>query len=97
MGPYLVLSVAVAFLGTYLATSAVSGSLDERLANQLAEAARSTSDAIVRQEQEQLAVARAVAFTEGVADALAAGDDEQLARLVTPLVVKRRRGVRRGP
>ena len=87
MGPYLVLSVAVAFLGTYLATSAVSGSLDERLANQLAEAARSASDAIVRREQEQLAVARAVAFTEGVSEALAAGDEERLARLVTPLVV----------
>ena len=96
IGPYAVLALLLAFLGTYLVTNIVTSSLEERFTNQLAEAARVAADSLVRRERQHLEVARSVAFTEGVAEAVAAAgeaeaaSDEQttitLERLVLPLV-----------
>jgi hypothetical protein len=77
--------VVLATAGSYVATNMVTGSLSERFDNRLAEAGRVVSDAVVRKERDHLETVRAVAFTEGVPDAVVAGDAAALSRLVGPL------------
>jgi len=83
--PYAFLTVLLAVVGSYLATQLVTGSLEERFDNQLAEAGRSVSDRVVLKEREHLETVRAVAFTAGVADAIQAGDQQSLDALVRPI------------
>jgi putative nucleotidyltransferase with HDIG domain len=85
IAPYLVLTVLLAAAGTYIATRLVTGPLEERFENQLAEAARVTSDSIVRRERKHLELVRAVAFTDGVGDATSGGDANGLRALIEPL------------
>ncbi len=85
--PYAFLTVLLAVVGSYLATELVTGSLEERFQNRLAEAGRGVSDKVVRKEREHLETVRAVAFTEGVAEAVQASDTAALNRLVTPIAV----------
>ena len=85
--PYAILTAVVALIGAYLITQLVAGSLQERFDNQLAEAGRVASDAVVRAEREQLKVVRAMAFTEAVPEAVEAADGERLSALLTPLFV----------
>ena len=83
--PFAVLTLGVATFGTYVATQLVTGSLEERFDNQLAEAARVTSDAVVRRERQHLSLVRSIAFTEGVEERLAEGDETGLRGLIEPL------------
>ena len=85
--PFVILSTVLGLAGTYLTTHLVSGSLAERFDNQLAETARSTSDAFVRRERKQLEVLRTVSFTDGVAAATRAGNAGQIERFVLPVAV----------
>ena len=89
MLPYAFLTVLLAVIGSYLATQLVTGSLEERFDNQLAEAGRSVSDRVVLKEREHLETVRAVAFTAGVADAIQARDQQALNSLVQPLAANR--------
>ncbi len=90
IAPYVVLAGLMAVAGTFLVTRLVTGSLEERFNNQLAESARVTSDSFVRRERKHLEVVRAVAFTEGVGDATASGNALTLARLVNPIAANAR-------
>ncbi len=83
--PYLLLTLAVASIGTYVVTKLVAGSLDERLNNQLLEAGRIVSDSLARREVIQVKAAQAVAFTRGLAEALATRDQEAVTRLAQPV------------
>jgi signal transduction histidine kinase len=83
--PYLILTLIVAVTGVYVVTRLVANSLNERLTNQLLEAGRVLSDGMARQELKHIEVARLVANTQGVAEALQAGDESELDRLVRPL------------
>ena len=85
VAPYIVLTLVLAATGTYLATQFVTGSLQDRFYNQLAEAARVASDSVVRRERDHLGLLRSMAFTVGVPDAVAAGDSDSLRRLVEPI------------
>ncbi len=85
--PYAILTAILAVIGAYLVTQLVAGSLQERFDNQLAEAGRVASDAVVRAERDQLKVVRAMAFTEAVPEAVEAADRERLNALLTPLFV----------
>ena len=85
--PYVLLTLAVAMIGTYVVTRLVTSSYRERFVNQLYEAGRVAADGVVRQEREHLATLRLMAFTEGVADALQAGDAHALESLLLPLAV----------
>lgn len=85
IAPYAVIAVALAVMGTFLVTRVVTGSLRERFDNQLAEAARVTSDAFVRRERKHLEVVRSVSFTEGVAEATEAGRELDLQRIINPI------------
>lgn len=87
--PYLLLTLGVAIVGTYVVTSLVAGSLDERLTNQLLEAGRLVSDHLARRELEHLESARAIAFTVGLAEALQAGDRDKVLALAQPAAVVR--------
>ena len=82
IAPYVILTLVLAAGGTFLATRMVTGSLEERFENQLAEAARVTSDAVVRREREHLELVRGIAFTEGVAAAIRDQNESALARLI---------------
>src|SRR5687768_11298773 len=75
VAPYVALTIVVAFAGTYLATNLVSGSLEDRFDNQLAEAARVASDSVVRRERQHLEVLRTVAFTAGISESVIAADE----------------------
>lgn len=86
IGPYALLTVLLGAVGTYMVTTLVTGSLRERFDNQLAEAGRVAADALVRKEREHLEGVRALAFTEGVGQAVAAGDTKSLDSLVEPLM-----------
>ena len=83
--PYAFLTIVLAVAGSYLATNLVTGSLAERFDNQLTEAGRVVADSVVRKEREHLETVRAVAFTEGVAGAVRAGDAGRLEELVGPI------------
>ena len=85
IAPYVVLAALMAVAGTYLVTRLVTGSLEERFNNQLAESARVTSDSFVRRERKHLEVVRSVAFTDGVATAAKSGNWLTLAQIVNPL------------
>ena len=82
--PYLILTLVVAVIGTYVVTSLVAGSLDERLTNHLLEAGRVVSDTLARQELGHLEKAQTVAYTQGLAEALRAHDAAQAAALTKP-------------
>ena len=83
--PYAFLTVVLAGVGAYMVTRLVTASLAERFDNQLAEAGRVTADALVRKERQHLEIVRAVAFTEGAAEAVQAGDEDGLEDLVAPI------------
>ncbi len=85
--PYLILTLLVAVTGVYVVTRLVSSSLSERLTNQLLEAGRVVSDGIARQEIKHLEVARIVAYTRGVAEAMDAGDNQGVVNLAKPIAV----------
>ena len=84
--PYLFLTLVVASVGTYVVTNLVFGSFDERLTNQVLEAGRVVSDSLARKEVAHVQAAQAVAFTQGLAEALAAHDRDSVTRLARPLV-----------
>jgi putative nucleotidyltransferase with HDIG domain len=87
--PYAFLTVLLAVIGSYLATALVTGSLEERFENQLAEAGRSVSDRVVLKERDHLETVRAVAFTAGVSEAIQTGDQRSLDSLVQPIAANR--------
>jgi putative nucleotidyltransferase with HDIG domain len=90
VAPYIVLTLMVAAAGTFIATRFVTGSLEDRFDNQLAEAARVASDSMVRQEREHLALVRSISFTIGVPESIAAKDTAALQRLVEPIAANDR-------
>lgn len=87
--PYAILTIVVAVIGVYLSTRLVSGSLEERFTNQLVAAASVAADGLSQVEENQLEDFRAIVFTEGIADAVVAGDSAQLEALLFPLIVNK--------
>ncbi|MFQ5576511.1 MAG: ATP-binding protein [Anaerolineae bacterium] len=85
--PYLLLTLAVAGAGAYIVTRLVTNTLQERFNNQLLDAGRIVSERIVGYEKTRLEVLRAVAGSEGVPEALAAGDRETLKKLVPQIII----------
>src|SRR5207244_7126692 len=90
--PFLLLTLLVALAGSAVSFLLFTGSAQERLNNQLAQAARATSDALVNQERANLVFLREVAFAgptnqtgaPAVADALAAQDIAGLTQALDP-------------
>lgn len=84
--PYLLLTLAVAGVGAYVVTTLVAGSMRERFNNQLLDAGRVVSETMVQYETDRLAILRAVAGTQGVPEAVAAGDQAKLKGLVPQIL-----------
>jgi len=88
--PYAFLTAVLAGIGAFLATSIVTGSLEERFANQLAEAGRITADAVVEKEREHLESVRAISFSAGVDSAIIRSDDAALRNIIRPIAANER-------
>ena len=67
--------------------------MEERFYNQLKDVARQNNDLMVREESHLLETLRLIANTQGVAEAMAAGDTEQLRLLTLPLVANAKQEV----
>jgi hypothetical protein len=88
--PYIVLTLLIAMIGTFVVTRLVTSSIRERFVNQMVEASRVAADGVVRQEQRNLSALRLLVFTEGVASALAQQDADTLQELILPLALNNR-------
>lgn len=88
--PYVVLTLLLAVIGTYVITQLVTASVSERFVNQLYEASRSASDSFVRQERDLLDDLRLTVFTEGIPEALEQQDTQMIDDLLRPLISNRR-------
>lgn len=82
--PFVILTAIVSIIGVYVITRLVTGTLSERLTNQLLESGRVVSDSFVRLESSHVQSAQNIFYTEGVAEALKNEDYETLERLVLP-------------
>jgi signal transduction histidine kinase len=85
--PYIILTLLIAMVGTFVVTRLVTSSIRERFVNQIVEASRVAADGVVRQEQRNLSLLRLLVFTEGVPAALAQRDFEALQKLLLPLAL----------
>jgi signal transduction histidine kinase len=83
--PYLLLTLVVSLIGVYVVTQLVTGTLRERLTNQLLESGRIVSDNFVRLEVQHVSEARRISYTAGVAEALALEDREALYEIIRPI------------
>ena len=90
VGPYLVLMVLLAFLGTFVVVRQVSNSLEQRFENQLLDAGTAVNQTVLKVEQEQTELIRLMANAEGVADAIQKHDAAALQLLLVPLQVNSR-------
>ncbi|GIK55231.1 MAG: HAMP domain-containing protein [Chloroflexi bacterium] len=84
--PYLLLTLLVAGIGAFIVVNLVTGTLQERFNNQLLDAGRVVAESMVGYEADRLAVLRQVAFTEGVAESLASGDQQGLTEIVPQII-----------
>ncbi|MCC6961027.1 MAG: HD domain-containing protein [Dehalococcoidia bacterium] len=79
-----------AVFATQNITSLVSSSLDDKLRSQLVSESQRLSDGFAKQERNHLEVIRAIAFTQGLDEAVAARDSARLAALAAPQVANSR-------
>src|SRR6202162_4473809 len=82
--PFLLLMLILGVIGTYLTTSLVATSLESRIADQLVHSEDAALDAAVKLQGRQVAAIRLIANTEGIDQAVRAGDAAALRRLVGP-------------
>jgi signal transduction histidine kinase len=85
--PYALLTLMVAVIGIYLNTRLVATSLEERFDAQLADSAKGVADSLARREDAHLSNLNAIAFTEGIDEAISARDEQELRDLVAPVFV----------
>ncbi len=90
--PFLLLMLILGVIGTYLTTSLVATSLENRIADQLVHSEDAALDAAVKLQGRQVAAIRLIANTEGIDQAVRAGDAAVLRRLIVPLEVNNRLG-----
>ncbi len=83
--PYLLLTLIVAITGVYVVTQLVANSLGERLTNQLLESGRAVSDGMSRQDSKHIQVARIIAFTRGMGEAMQTDDAATVSALAKPI------------
>jgi signal transduction histidine kinase len=84
--PYVLLTLLLAALGTFVVTRLVAGSLRERLENQMKTASEVAADGVRRREQTNLENLRAISNTLGVPEAIFSADTTTLDALLRPLI-----------
>lgn len=85
--PYALLAVVFAIAAAYLVSRYVLESIQDRFTNQLADSGQLAADWMVQEENRRLETLRFVAHTQGMAEAVAAGDAELLRTLALPIAV----------
>ncbi len=85
--PYVVLTLIIAMVGTYIITRLVTSSVRERFVNQLYEASRVVADGIVQRESVHLSNLRLMVFTNGIPEAIINQDVTVVQDLLWPLVL----------
>lgn len=86
IAPYLILTMAIAFIGVFISTVLVVESDRERFFNSLIDASRVANDAIVQQERSQLERLRFLVFADGMAQAMYDKDSQQINNLMRPII-----------
>lgn len=84
--PYIILTVLVAFAGTYIVTTLVQGSLEDRLRSQLSDAAGVASDEVALFENKLLSRLRELIFLTGAYEAMGADDYQTVQDLMVPTI-----------
>jgi signal transduction histidine kinase/HAMP domain-containing protein len=84
--PYIILTVLVAFAGTYIVTTLVQGSLEDRLRSQVSDAAGVASDEVALFENLLLSQLRELIFLTGAYEAMGTGDYQTLQDLMLPTI-----------
>ena len=85
--PFILLALVVAAGAAYLVSRYIVDTLQGRFTGQLVDTGTLSADWMVQQEGRQLQTLRLLANTQGLAQALAAGDSESLRRLALPIIV----------
>lgn len=85
--PFMILAMALGLGATYIANRVLAESEGERFLRQLVDSGHQATDAVVREEDRLLEIERLIANTEGVADAVARLNAEDLRALVLPIFV----------
>jgi signal transduction histidine kinase len=85
IGPFLLAIVVIAGIGVYIVTQLVSGSIQERLNNQLLDSASAATNTIVDTERQLLSTLRLMVYTEGVAEAISEADTANLDLWLRPV------------
>lgn len=85
--PYLILAILFALGGAYIVSQVIVESVQERYLNQLFETGLQNSDWMVRQENNMLSTIRLMTNSQGIPEAVRAGDAEGLRTLLLPLAV----------
>src|SRR5258708_28980 len=85
IGPFLLVIILIAGIGVFTVTRLVSGSIQERFSNQLADSASAASNSVVDIENQQLATLRLMIFPEDVPGAVEKGDSDSLALWFEPI------------
>ncbi|MBN1873717.1 MAG: HAMP domain-containing protein [Anaerolineae bacterium] len=83
--PYLILTLVIALVGTYVVINLVAGSLNERLDNHVLESGRAVLDALAQHEIRHIADLQLVIGTRGMAAALAGNQLDEVWRLSGPI------------
>ncbi len=82
--PYVALALALALAAVYVVARMEARNIADAFGSQLADARLRVSDSVVRAEEEQVAHARTLARTAGLAAAIRAGDTAAVRALVEP-------------
>jgi adenylate cyclase len=85
--PYLLLAMIFALASAYLISRVVLENVEDRFLNQLIEAGRQSANWMVSEEDRLLETLRLVANSQGVAEAVVAGDAEALRQIILPLAI----------
>ncbi len=85
--PYIGLALVLAMAAAYVVTNVVLDTIEERFTAQLIETGRLGAEWMVKEEDNQLELLRSIAHTQGVAEAVSAGDAETLRQITLPIAV----------
>lgn len=88
--PYLILSVLLALVATYLVSQGFSQTLQKRFEGQLIDSANRANDRLFSWQEAQLTHLRTISHTQGVAEAVAAGDSPGVESLLLGLALNGR-------
>jgi putative nucleotidyltransferase with HDIG domain len=85
--PYILLAAFVATAAAFVITQLVFDTAHERFVNQLIETGKIASESMVREEDRLLSTLRLLAYTNGLAEAVRAGESDRVRELAYPIAL----------